>query len=34
MGFVNGVYNLHQELLVKPDNGKSGLPLMRSDWYA
>ena len=34
MGFVNGVYNLHQELLAKPDNGKSGLPLMRSDWYA
>ena len=34
MGFVNGVYNLHQELLAKPDNGKSGLPLMRADWYA
>ena len=34
MGFVNGVYNIHQELLAKPDGGKSGLPLMRSDWYA
>jgi cyclopropane-fatty-acyl-phospholipid synthase len=33
MGFVNGVYNLHQELLGKPDNGKSGLPLTRADWY-
>ena len=34
MGFVNGVYNLHQQLLAKADGGKSGLPLMRSDWYA
>ncbi len=31
--FKTGVYNVYQTLLVKPDRGKSGLPLTRSDWY-
>ena len=34
MGFLSGVYNLHQELLAKPDRGDSRLPLTRADWYA
>ncbi len=34
MGFRSGVYNLNQCLVVKPDDGKSGLPLTRADWYA
>ena len=33
LGFRSGVYNLHQALLVKPDQGRSGLPLLRTDWY-
>ena len=33
-GMTQGVYNLHQALLVKPDAGRSGLPLTRADWYA
>ncbi len=32
-GFTKGKLNLYQTLLVKPDDGKSGLPLRRSDWY-
>jgi cyclopropane-fatty-acyl-phospholipid synthase len=31
--FATGMYNVYQSLLVKPDRGKSGLPLTRSDWY-
>ncbi len=31
--FRMGVYNLYQSLLVKPDGGRSGLPLSRADWY-
>lgn len=31
--FRVGQINLYQVLLVKPDQGKSGLPLSRSDWY-
>jgi cyclopropane-fatty-acyl-phospholipid synthase len=32
-GFQNGTLNLYQVLLVKPDAGRSGLPLTREDWY-
>ena len=32
-GFDTGRVNLHQTLLVKPDRGRSGLPLVRADWY-
>lgn len=32
-GFDSGWVNLHQLLLVKPDRGKSGLPLTREEWY-
>jgi cyclopropane-fatty-acyl-phospholipid synthase len=32
-GFRCGVYNIYQTLLVKPDQGRSGLPLTRRDWY-
>jgi hypothetical protein len=32
--FRIGHYNLYQTLLVKPDNGASGLPITRNDWYA
>ena len=31
--FRMGVYNVYQSLLVKPDRGRSGLPLSRADWY-
>ncbi len=31
--FKTGRYNIYQTLLVKPDRGKSGLPLTRQDWY-
>ena len=31
--FEQGIYNLHQVLLAKPDGGLSGLPLGRADWY-
>ena len=31
--FGTGRYNIYQSLLVKPDRGKSGLPLTREDWY-
>lgn len=33
-GFAAARVNLYQTLLVKPDRGVSGLPLMRADWYA
>ncbi len=32
--FQSGSNNIYQTLLVKPDRGKSGLPLTRADWYA
>ena len=31
--FRTGKLNLYQSLLAKPDQGRSGLPLTRSDWY-
>jgi hypothetical protein len=31
--FQCGRVNLHQSLLVKPDQGRSGVPLTRQDWY-
>jgi cyclopropane-fatty-acyl-phospholipid synthase len=31
--FETGAYNIYQSLLVKPDRGRSGLPLTRADWY-
>jgi cyclopropane-fatty-acyl-phospholipid synthase len=31
--FKKGRYNVYQSLLVKPDKGKSGFPLTRSDLY-
>src|SRR5262249_20653485 len=34
MGFKSGVYNLNQCLVAKPEEGRWGLPLTRSDWYA
>lgn len=33
-GFETGTYNVYQSLLVKPDRGRSGLPLTRDDWYS
>lgn len=33
-GFDCGRLNVYQALLVKPDKGKSGQPLTRTDWYA
>jgi cyclopropane-fatty-acyl-phospholipid synthase len=32
--FRMGVYNVYQSLFVKPDGGRSGLPLSRADWYS
>jgi cyclopropane-fatty-acyl-phospholipid synthase len=32
-GFSAGWVNVYQTLLVKPDEGRSGLPLTRADWY-
>ncbi|HEY61659.1 MAG TPA: class I SAM-dependent methyltransferase [Anaerolineae bacterium] len=33
-GFANGRLNVYQSLLLKPlENGKSGYPLTRKDWY-
>ncbi len=32
--FRVGATNVYQALLVKPDGGRSGLPLTREDWYA
>ena len=32
--FEQGQYNLYQTLLVKPEMGRSYLPLTRADWYA
>lgn len=31
--FRTGKLNSYQFLLVKPDQGTSGLPLTRADWY-
>src|SRR5690349_14853288 len=33
-GFETGGYGLYQSLLSRPDDGRSGLPLTRADWYA
>jgi len=33
-GFQMNRSNIYQTLLAKPDQGKSGLPLTRNDWYA
>jgi cyclopropane-fatty-acyl-phospholipid synthase len=32
-GFAAGALNVYQALLLKPDQGRSGLPLTRQDWY-
>jgi cyclopropane-fatty-acyl-phospholipid synthase len=32
-GFSAGALNVYQTLLLKPDKGRSGLPLTRDDWY-
>jgi cyclopropane-fatty-acyl-phospholipid synthase len=32
-GFAAGALNVYQALLLKPDEGRSSLPLARSDWY-
>jgi len=32
--FRVGATNVYQSLLVKPEGGRSGLPLTRADWYA
>jgi cyclopropane-fatty-acyl-phospholipid synthase len=32
--FQTGRLNVHQALLTKPNQGESGLPLTRADWYA
>ena len=32
-GFSTGKLNVYQALLVKPNDGRSGLPLTRCDWY-
>ena len=32
--FKTGETNVYQSLLVRPDAGKSGLPLTRADWYS
>ncbi|MBV9644117.1 MAG: class I SAM-dependent methyltransferase [Verrucomicrobia bacterium] len=31
--FGAGLLNIYQTLLLKPDEGRSGLPLTRADWY-
>ena len=31
--FAAGLLNIYQTLLLKPDEGRSGLPLTRNDWY-
>jgi len=32
-GFAEGALNVYQVLLLKPNDGRSGLPLTRADWY-
>ncbi|MBV8142388.1 MAG: class I SAM-dependent methyltransferase [Verrucomicrobia bacterium] len=32
-GFAAGLLNVYQSLLLKPGEGRSGLPLTRADWY-
>lgn len=34
LGFHSGIYNLNHCLVIKPDAGRSGLPLTRADWFA
>lgn len=31
--FLSGEMNLYQVLLVRADDGRSGVPLTRDDWY-
>ena len=31
--FASGRLNIYQSLLIKPEEGRSGLPLTRADWY-
>ena len=31
--FTSGHITVYQSLLVKRDQGRSGLPLLRADWY-
>ena len=31
--FAKGYISVYQALFVKPDNGRSGIPLLRRDWY-
>jgi len=31
--FATGRLDIHQTLLVKPDHGRSVVPLTRADWY-
>jgi cyclopropane-fatty-acyl-phospholipid synthase len=33
-GFATGLLNVFQAVLLKPDEGRSGLPLTRADWYS
>jgi len=33
-GFATGRINVYQTLLSKPEDGETGLPLQRADWYA
>jgi cyclopropane-fatty-acyl-phospholipid synthase len=32
-GFAAGLLNVYQTVLLKPDEGRSGMPLTRADWY-
>jgi cyclopropane-fatty-acyl-phospholipid synthase len=32
-GFAEGALNVYQALLLKPNEGRSDLPLTRADWY-
>jgi cyclopropane-fatty-acyl-phospholipid synthase len=32
-GFAAGLLNIYQTVLLKPNEGRSGLPLTRKDWY-
>ncbi len=33
-GYITAIYNVHQTLFVKSDDGKSGYPLTRHEWYS
>jgi cyclopropane-fatty-acyl-phospholipid synthase len=32
-GFAAGLLNVFQAVLLKPEEGRSGFPLTRADWY-